>query len=189
MFFIPCFFYLFAFLTIISSFGVVLSSYAVTSALWLLFAFCNVAGLMILLGAEFLAMATIAVYVGAVMVLFLFIITTMDLDPLKIGYNFRQNFSLSCLCSFIFGAWLLCSVNICLVYFSGEDFSRSITPLEMDLTNTPVIYTNFVIPFLLIGLALLVAAIVSISITLRYKKRAAKRAKVDYSKSEILFSQ
>ena len=73
-------FYLFATLTIVSGTGTILSRNPVHSVLWLIMAFFNAAGLMVLLGAEFIAMLLVIVYVGAVAVLFLFVVMMLDID-------------------------------------------------------------------------------------------------------------
>lgn len=91
----PLFFYLFATLITISSVCVVLSKNPVYSVLWLIFAFCNGSGLMILLGAEFLAMMLIIIYVGAVAVLFLFVIMMLDINLTATISQLKENLFLS----------------------------------------------------------------------------------------------
>ncbi|MFV9859118.1 MAG: NADH-quinone oxidoreductase subunit J, partial [Rickettsia aeschlimannii] len=91
----PIFFYLFATLITISSLCVILSKNSVYSVLWLIFAFINGAGLMILLGAEFLAMMLIVIYVGAVAVLFLFVIMMLDMHFNKTITQLKENLALS----------------------------------------------------------------------------------------------
>ena len=73
------FFYMFATLIVLSGIMVILSRNPVHAVLWLIFAFCNGAGLMVLMGAEFIAMMLIIIYVGAVAVLFLFVVMMLDI--------------------------------------------------------------------------------------------------------------
>ena len=87
------FFYLFSFLLITSAIGVVGSNNPVYSVLWLIFSFCNAAGLFVLLGAEFLAFTLVIVYVGAVAVLFLFVVMMLDIDIAAIKSSFTLCFS------------------------------------------------------------------------------------------------
>ncbi|MCC8399825.1 MAG: NADH-quinone oxidoreductase subunit J [Rickettsia endosymbiont of Platyusa sonomae] len=89
------FFYLFAGLMVISSVLVVMSKNPVYSVLWLIFTFCNGSGLMILLGAEFLAMMLVVIYVGAVAVLFLFVIMMLNIRFMDIIVQFKKNLLIS----------------------------------------------------------------------------------------------
>ncbi len=89
------FFYLFAGLMVISSYLVVISKNPVYSVLWLIFTFCNGSGLMILLGAEFLAMMLVVIYVGAVAVLFLFVIMMLNIRFMDIIVQFKKNLFIS----------------------------------------------------------------------------------------------
>lgn len=88
------FFFLFAGLLVLSSICVIISKNPVYSILWLIFAFCNSAGLMILMGAEFLAMMLIIIYVGAVAVLFLFVIMMLDVNFAELKGGLKKNLSL-----------------------------------------------------------------------------------------------
>ncbi|MBV1917662.1 MAG: NADH-quinone oxidoreductase subunit J, partial [Sphingomonadaceae bacterium] len=85
-------FYLFAGLTIASGAITILARNPVHSVLWLIMAFFNAAGLMVLLGAEFIAMLLIIVYVGAVAVLFLFVVMMLDIDFAELRAGFIKNF-------------------------------------------------------------------------------------------------
>ncbi|MCC8397761.1 MAG: NADH-quinone oxidoreductase subunit J [Rickettsia endosymbiont of Labidopullus appendiculatus] len=89
------FFYLFAGLMVVSSCSVVTSKNPVYSVLWLIFTFCNGSGLMILLGAEFLAMMLVVIYVGAVAVLFLFVIMMLNIRFTDIIVQFKKNLFIS----------------------------------------------------------------------------------------------
>jgi NADH-quinone oxidoreductase subunit J len=86
----PLFFYVFSFITVASAFMVIAAKNPVHSVLFLILAFFNAAGLFILLGAEFLAMILIVVYVGAVAVLFLFVVMMLDVDFAELRTGFLQ---------------------------------------------------------------------------------------------------
>ena len=94
-------FYLFAALTIGSGAGTILSRNPVHSVLWLIMAFFNAAGLMVLLGAEFIAMLLVIVYVGAVAVLFLFVVMMLDIDFAELRAGFIKNFPLGLLLALV----------------------------------------------------------------------------------------
>src|SRR5687768_3341463 len=86
----PLFFYVFAFITVASAFMVIAARNPVHSVLFLILAFINAAGLFVLLGAEFLALILIVVYVGAVAVLFLFVVMMLDVDFAELRQGFLQ---------------------------------------------------------------------------------------------------
>src|SRR5438477_7516636 len=83
-------FYLFAFMAIVGALNVIFQRNPVHSVLWLIFTFCNAAGLFVLLGAEFVAMILIIVYVGAVAVLFLFVVMMLDINITKLKEGFLE---------------------------------------------------------------------------------------------------
>jgi len=94
-------FYLFAFLTIASAVLVIMARNPVHSVLWLILAFFNAAGLMVLAGAEFIAMLLVIVYVGAVAVLFLFVVMMLDIDFAELRAGFIRNFPLGILIALV----------------------------------------------------------------------------------------
>jgi NADH-quinone oxidoreductase subunit J len=165
------FFYAFATLALISSLLVIFSKNPIYSVLWLIFTFFNAAGLFMLLGAEFLSMMLIIVYVGAVMVLFLFVLMMLDIDFQKIKRQFTINS--------IFGFLVvgLMFANIALAIFVSSNsvrvISRSDYPIQLAETNThaigKILYTDFVLHFQAAGALLFVAMIGSIALTLRHK--------------------
>ena len=170
------FFYLFATLITISSFCVVLNKNSVYSVLWLIFAFLNGSSLMILLGAEFLAMILIVIYVGAVAVLFLFVIMMLDMHFNKAITQLKENLTLSILISLIMFADL---VIIILLGTKNINFSSDILfATTNNISNTKaignILYTDFMIPFQMAGLILFVAMISCIVLTLR-KREGIKR--------------
>ncbi|HJD58014.1 MAG TPA: NADH-quinone oxidoreductase subunit J [Rickettsia endosymbiont of Ceroptres masudai] len=166
------FFYLFATLITISSLCVVLSKNSVYSVLWLIFAFINGAGLMILLGAEFLAMMLIVIYVGAVAVLFLFVIMMLDMHFNKTITQLKENFALSIFIALIMFADL---VTIILLGTKNINFSSDVSFAITDsISNTKaignVLYTDFMLPFQMAGLILFVAMIACITLTLKKRE-------------------
>ncbi|AEV92693.1 MAG: NADH-quinone oxidoreductase subunit J [Rickettsia slovaca] len=172
----PIFFYLFATLITISSVCVVLSKNSVYSVLWLIFAFINGAGLMILLGAEFLAMMLIVIYVGAVAVLFLFVIMMLDMHFNKTITQLTANLALSIFIALIMFADL---VIIILLGTKNINFNSNVSfTITNNISNTKaiggVLYTDFMLPFQMAGLILFVAMIACITLTLK-KREGVKR--------------
>ncbi|MFP3120953.1 NADH-quinone oxidoreductase subunit J [Rickettsia sp. R2] len=172
----PIFFYLFATLITISSLCVVLSKNSVYSVLWLIFAFINGAGLMILLGAEFLAMVLIVIYVGAVAVLFLFVIMMLDMHFNKTITQLKANLALSIFIALIMFADL---VIIILLGTKNINFNSNVSfAITNNISNTKaiggVLYTDFMLPFQMAGLILFVAMIACITLTLK-KREGVKR--------------
>src|SRR5512137_344298 len=94
-------FYLFAALTVLSGAVTILARNPVHSVLWLILAFFNAAGLMVLAGAEFIAMLLVIVYVGAVAVLFLFVVMMLDIDFTELRAGFIRNFPLGMLLALV----------------------------------------------------------------------------------------
>ncbi|MFV9858053.1 NADH-quinone oxidoreductase subunit J [Rickettsia sibirica] len=172
----PIFFYLFATLITISSVCVVLSKNSVYSVLWLIFAFINGAGLMILLGAEFLAMMLIVIYVGAVAVLFLFVIMMLDMHFNKTITQLKANLALSIFIALIMFADL---VIIILLATKNINFNSNVSfTITNNISNTKaiggILYTDFMLPFQMAGLILFVAMIACITLTLK-KREGVKR--------------
>ncbi len=172
----PIFFYLFATLITISSVCVVLRKNSVYSVLWLIFAFINGAGLMILLGAEFLAMMLIVIYVGAVAVLFLFVIMMLDMHFNKTITQLKANLALSIFIALIMFADL---VIIILLGTKNINFNSNVSfTITNNISNTKaigdVLYTDFMLPFQMAGLILFVAMIACITLTLK-KREGVKR--------------
>jgi NADH-quinone oxidoreductase subunit J len=162
------FFYLFAFFVILGSIGVIFSKNPVHSVLWLIFAFANSAGIFILLGAEFLAFVVIIVYVGAVAVLFLFIVMMLDLGNVKSSIS--QNWLILVIFSLIFIADC-----IFITYASFQkNFVDNMSNLNHNLGNIhdigSVLYTDYILQFQLAGILLLAAMLGAIILGLRKKK-------------------
>ncbi|MCB5175984.1 MULTISPECIES: NADH-quinone oxidoreductase subunit J [Microvirga] len=165
------FFYLFATITVASGFMVIASRNPVQSVLFLILAFVNAAGLFLMMGAEFLAMILVIVYVGAVAVLFLFVVMMLDVDFAELRQGFLQYLPVGGLIGIVF---LLELVLVIGTYVVDPGLIRTsavpIPPAEV-VTNTEalglVLYTRYFYFFQAAGLILLVAMIGAIVLTLR----------------------
>jgi NADH-quinone oxidoreductase subunit J len=164
------FFYLFAAVTIASAFMVIASRNPVHSVLFLILAFVNAAGLFLLLGAEFLAMILVVVYVGAVAVLFLFVVMMLDVDFAELRQGFLQYLPVGALIGVIFLLELILVVG---AYTIDPALVKTVPGAAVPpaLTNTQaigqVLYTRYFYFFQAAGLILLVAMIGAIVLTLR----------------------
>jgi NADH-quinone oxidoreductase subunit J len=163
------FFYLFSTVTIASAFMVVASRNPVHSVLFLILVFVNAAGLFLLLGAEFLAMLLIVVYVGAVAVLFLFVTMMLDVDFAEFRQGFLNYLPIGALVGLVFAVELLLVVGAWVI--DPQIVRAPVAPIPGNLTNTAalgqVLYTQYVYYFQAAGLVLLVAMIGAIVLTLR----------------------
>jgi NADH-quinone oxidoreductase subunit J len=167
----PIFFYLFSAVLIGSAFMVISVRNPVHSVLFLILAFFNAAGLFILLGAEFLAMILVIVYVGAVAVLFLFVVMMLDVDFTELRQGFLRYLP--------FGATigLIVLIEIALVVgawtIGPVELEHVASPMPPGVTNTMalgrVLYTQYVYLFQAAGLILLTAMVGAIVLTLRHK--------------------
>jgi len=163
-------FYLFAAVTIAAAFLVITVRNPVHSVLFLILAFFNAAGLFVLLGAEFLAMILVIVYVGAVAVLFLFVVMMLDIDFVELRQGFLNYLPMGAVIGFILALELILVVGANTVS-PIEGMAASPMPALGDVTNTGalgrVLYTDYVYLFQTAGLVLLVAMIGAIVLTLR----------------------
>lgn len=162
-------FYLFASLVVLSGALTIMARNPVHSVLWLILAFFNAAGLMLLLGAEFIALLLVIVYVGAVAVLFLFVVMMLDVDfaALRAGFARYWPFGIAlALVLFseivlVLGAWTM----------GGIDFGVRGAPVDEAVPNIEalgtVLYTRYLFIFEAAGLVLLVAMIGAIVLTQR----------------------
>lgn len=163
-------FYLFAVTTVTGGLMTVISRNPVHSVLWLILAFLSSAGLFVLLGAEFVAMLLIIVYVGAVAVLFLFVVMMLDVDFAELKAEMSKYMPLALLIGVVilmqlgmaFGAWDY-----------AEAVAANIDAPKGDAQNTAalgmLIYDKYIMLFQLAGLILLVAMIGAIVLTLRHR--------------------
>jgi len=167
------FFYLFAFVAVASAFMVISARNPVHSVLFLILTFFNAAGLFLLLGAEFLAMLLLVVYVGAVAVLFLFVVMMLDIDFSELRAGLLEYAPISALVGIILAAELIIVVGGSVI---SPVVAKSIAmpiPAVAERTNTAalgdVLYTNYVYFFQIAGMVLLVAMIGAIVLTLRHR--------------------
>lgn len=173
------FFYLFACVCVASAVMVVTARNPVHSVLFLILAFVNAAGLFMLLGAEFLAMILVVVYIGAVAVLFLFVVMMLDVDFVELRQGFLQYLPLGGLLGLILLAELLMVVTgwVFAPGDVGSALSQSATPTGVSNTEALglVLYTRYVYFFQAAGLVLLVAMIGAIVLTLRHKPNVKRQ--------------
>ncbi|RTL54511.1 MAG: NADH-quinone oxidoreductase subunit J [Bradyrhizobiaceae bacterium] len=172
------FFYLFAGVCVASAIMVVTSRNPVHSVLFLILAFVNAAGLFLLLGAEFLAMILIVVYVGAVAVLFLFVIMMLDVDFAELRQGFIEYLPFGLLIGAVFLAELLLVAG---GWAINPSLSKSVaSPIASGVSNTEaiglVLYTRYIHYFQISGLVLLVAMIGAIVLTLRHKASVKRQS-------------
>lgn len=165
------FFYLFAGVCVASAVMVIVSRNPVHSVLYLILAFVNASGLFVLMGAEFLAMILIVVYVGAVAVLFLFVIMMLDVDFLELREGFIEYLPVGLVIGGIFMFELLLTVGFWVI---NPGVAKTITAaIPTNVSNTEalglVLYTKYIHYFQLSGIVLLVAMIGAIVLTLRHK--------------------
>jgi len=177
-------FYIFALLLIVSALKVVTSRNPVACALFLVLAFFNAAAIWMLLEAEFLAILLVLLYVGAVMVLFLFVVMMLDINIDVLRRDFKQFVPMAT----IVGAIIV--IEAALVLWRG--YGATVTPVRdasamgglsaaATVSNTflicKVMYTEYVFAFEVAGLVLLVAIIAAIALTAR-KGKDSKRQRV-----------
>ncbi len=174
-------FYFFALVAVVSGVAVIFARNPVHSVLWLILAFFAASGLFVLLGAEFVAMLMLIVYVGAVAVLFLFVVMMLDVDFAELRAGMAKLLPVGLLIAvvllvqlgFVFGAWEVSDVALAQ--------RAAVAPAPEAVENTAalgmLIYTRYVFLFQAAGLVLLVAMIGAIVLTLR-KRAYVKRQDV-----------
>ena len=164
-------FYLFATLVIASAVLTILARNPVHSVLWLILAFFNGAGLMLLVGAEFIAMLLIIVYVGAVAVLFLFVVMMLDIDFAELRSGFATYLPFGVLLVIVLAAEMIFAVGAWQA--GGIDMASRIAPTPEGVSNIEAIgtllYTRYLYIFEGAGLVLLVALIGAIVLTHRVR--------------------
>ncbi len=167
------FFYMFSAVMLGAGLMVVVSRNPVFSVLFLILAFFNAAGLFVLIGAEFIAMLLIIVYVGAVAVLFLFVVMMLDINFAEMRAGFQKYLPLG----LVVGGILVFEL-VAAIY--GDAFKGASLPAMPEISNTRalgnVLYTKYMYLFQVAGLILLVAMIGAISLTMR--KRPGVRRQV-----------
>ena len=172
-------FYLFATFTIASAIAVIFARNPVHSVLWLIVAFFNAAGLMLILGAEFIAMLVVIVYVGAVAVLFLFVVMMLDIDFASLRSGFTRNLPFGIILALVLLAEIIIAVS---AWRAGPALSGRAIP-ETSQSNIvalgQLLYSRYLFPFEIAGLILLVAMVGAIVLTHRRRRdsRAQKASK------------
>ncbi len=165
------FFYMFSAVMLGAGLMVVVSRNPVFSVLFLILAFFNAAGLFVLIGAEFIAMLLVVVYVGAVAVLFLFVVMMLDINFAEMRAGFQKYLPLG----LVVGGILVFEL-VAAIY--GDAFKGASLPAMPEISNTRalgnVLYTKYMYLFQVAGLILLVAMIGAISLTMR-KRQGVRR--------------
>jgi NADH-quinone oxidoreductase subunit J len=176
-------FYLFAFTAVASAIFVVISRNPVHSVLWLILTFFSAAALFVLLGAEFIAMLMLIVYVGAVAVLFLFVVMMLDVDFAELrgsvaGYlplGLAIGLILLMELGIVFGNWIFAE--------NAPALRAAVAPAPEDVENTvalgQLIYTDYVFLFQTAGLILFVAMIGAIVLTMRHRPNVKRQSIVE----------
>jgi NADH-quinone oxidoreductase subunit J len=169
-------FYLFATIVIASAAMVIFARNPVHSVMWLILAFFNAAGLMLLAGAEFIAMLLVIVYVGAVAVLFLFVVMMLNIDFAELRAGFVRYLPLGALVAIILAAELIFAVGAWNA--GGVDLAARAAPAVTDKSNIQqigeLLYTKYIFLFEAAGIVLLVAMIGAIVLT--HRERGGVRA-------------
>ena len=174
-------FYLFSICVISGGLFTVISRNPVHSVLWLILSFLSAAGLFVLLGAEFVAMLLIIVYVGAVAVLFLFVVMMLDVDFAELRAGFIKNAGLGA----IVGGIVMLELIMVLGFqsYSSQIIGNPAAPAPLvtdNVSNTEalgrILYTKYIFFFQVAGLILLVAMIGAIVLTLRHKEGVRRQS-------------
>ncbi|MEZ8016652.1 MAG: NADH-quinone oxidoreductase subunit J [Ascidiaceihabitans sp.] len=164
-------FYLFAISVIAGGLFTVVSRNPVHSVLWLILSFLSAAGLFVLLGAEFVAMLLIIVYVGAVAVLFLFVVMMLDIDFAELKAEMAKYMPLALLIALIILMQLVMAFGAWESNAAVESMLAQVTPTDRHNTEAlgMILYDQYFLLFQLSGLILLVAMIGAIVLTLRHR--------------------
>ncbi len=176
-------FYLFAFVAVASGVMVISARNPLHSVLFLILAFFNAAGLFVLMGAEFLAMILVVVYVGAVAVLFLFVVMMLDINFTELRQGALQYLPIGALVGIILLVELVLIVGSWIAVPEAASVAAAPIPPPGETSNTlalgRLIYTNYIYYFQAAGLILLVAMIGAIVLTLRHRPGVRKQRIVD----------
>ncbi len=184
------FFNLFAGLAVLSAMGVVLARNTMHSVMFLIFCFFNASGLFFLLDAEFLGIILILIYVGAVMVLFMFVVMMLEINVAKMREGFLQYLPLGGMIAVVLLIEFIAAASSG-IFSSGAKASASHLPQNINNTEQigQVLYTKYLLGFEIAAIILLVALIGSIVLTLRARKDAKYQnmsAQVKASKADRL---
>ena len=158
-------FYFFASVLVFAAFMVITIRNPVKAALFLVLAFFSAAGLWVLLEAEFLAIVLVLVYVGAVMVLFLFVVMMLDINLARLREGFGEYLPIGGLVA------VLMVIEMALILSDGFGAGRALVPHPADYSNTRelgrILYTAYAYPFEIAGAILLTAIVAAITLTMR----------------------
>ena len=172
-------FYLFSSITLLSAIVVISARNPVHSILFLILSFFSAAGLFVLLGAEFLAMLLIIVYVGAVAVLFMFVIMMLDINFVKIKQGFLQYLPIGALIGLILMIEVIAIIAHEILATTPIELTLSLSSLKSTISNShalgEVLYTKYIYLFQSAGLILLSAMIGAIVLTHRVRKGVKKQ--------------
>jgi NADH-quinone oxidoreductase subunit J len=178
---ITFFFYLFSLAAIASAMLVITARNPVHSVLFLILCFFNAAGLFVLLGAEFLAMILVVVYVGAVAVLFLFVVMMLDVDFVELREGMAQYLPVGATIGLILLVEMILLVSTWTI--SPDLIANATSPAADGITNTQaigqILYTKYVFFFQMAGLILLIAMIGAIVLTMRHKPNVKRQVIAD----------
>src|SRR5262245_14893611 len=177
-------FYLMAAVTVAAGICVVSARNPVHSVLWMILAFFSAAGLFVLMGAEFLAMLLVVVYVGAVAVLFLFVVMMLDVDFAELRQGFARYMPLGLMIAALLAAeMVLVSTTVATRGAAKDNATPMASGAGVDVTNAEaigrVLYTDYIYFFQAAGLVLLVAMIGAIVLTLRHKPGVKRQVMAD----------
>ncbi len=174
-------FYMFALIAIAAGAMVVTAKNPVHSVLFLILAFFNSAGLFVLMGAEFLAMILVVVYVGAVAVLFMFVVMMLDINFVELRQGFLKYLPLGAMTALVLVVELIAVVGGW--HFAPEAAKAIAAPIPEKLTNThaigAILYTDYIYLFQAAGIVLLVAMIGAIVLTHRKRPGVRKQRIAD----------
>jgi len=173
-------FYLFAGITLASAVMVIAARNPVHSVFYLILAFFNSAALFVLLGAEFLAMILVVVYVGAVAVLFLFVVMMLDVNLAELRHGFLQYLPIGALIGLILLVELVLVAGAWSFAPEAASVARSPVPPVADVSNTEaigrILYTDYIYLFQASGLVLLIAMVGAIVLTLRQREGVRRQS-------------
>lgn len=171
------FFYVFSAVLVMSAVMVISSRNPVHSVLFLILAFFNASGIFLLAGAEFLALILVVVYVGAVAVLFLFVVMMLDVDFAELRQGYLQYAPIGVLVGAILLLELLLAAGSWMI--SPQVAAGSVIPINPNISNTAalgqVLYTRYVFVFEAAAMVLLVAMIGAIVLTLKHKPNVKRQ--------------
>ena len=176
-------FYVLSAVTVLAGFMVISARNPVHSVLFLILAFFNAAGLFVLLGAEFLAMILVVVYVGAVAVLFLFVVMMLDIDFVELRQGFLDYVPIGAFIGLIVLAELILVASSAIIAPETGTIIAQPIPDISDRTNIQalgdILYTNYIYLFQAAGMILLVAMVGAIVLTLRSREGVKRQVIAD----------